>query len=357
MNIIVASFVFTILAMCAHCNELEKYYHKFDSTDKECKNFLIRAAENLNNDLNSKRIKNIIKDALSPEVSEVNYLLQEERFLSLSISSENESLLGFYCSEKIAGHSPYTSIFRYRNDFISEFTAEEKVPYGEDRMKEGDFQLLFLSSLNISVMELNDAILERGDLDYIAQFKTLRKLGLPARGVQFVEPFSFPAKLETLVVRNTVINENFFNALNRLLSLKELILVDCTIDLPNVMMDHFDLIDKKNTRLIAKPFHGISKNLEKVQVIKSQPRIFDYIVTEKWDLLQSLKIDLYSTVSGFATFVHPTDGETSFPMLKTASISVTDRSAERVAEILEIAKSRYPDIANKVSIVIRSDQK
>jgi hypothetical protein len=325
-------------------SQLDKFYRKVDFSSVEYNKYINHIIDQLPDDPNSEYLKKTMRNSISVKGSEDNFIRWHESYLSFSSDAKNGHVLGLYYSEKNGGHIPFGSIFDY-SDSSWKFNNHE-------RLKHSEFQIMLFSAMNLGVMELIDASLEPRDLDHIARFKTLRKLGLPARNLQFSERFELPPNLETLIVRNTVLNNNFFSALNKLKQLRELIILDCSTDLPRVLMDHFELIDKKSTKQkITRPFEKTCEVLQRIKILRSHPLIFDYIVTEEWKVLHNLRVDIYTTTTGFTTMVHPTDGKSSFPALDAASIGISANFKERANEIIPLAKERYPNIIKMVRFV------
>jgi hypothetical protein len=149
-----------------------------------------------------------------------------------------------------------------------------------------------------------------------------------------------------------MLNKNFFDALNQLDQLTELVIVDCSTELPEVPMDHFELIDREGAKKMAvRPFKGVCKKLKSIKILKSHPRIFNYVVTEEWKALSSLRVDVYFTTEGFTTFVLPTNGVESFPALADASVGISKNFRKRAHDIIKLAKERHPEIIGKVRFV------
>jgi hypothetical protein len=244
--------------------------------------------------------------------------------LSLKNDESGRSWFGLYFVNEISNSfSPFS---RVDDDFSSPTTKFKDIqqPLFQESKMLGSLQLKLLKEASLSVVELYDAAITLEYLAYLSEIKTLEVLGLPCRGVKFDKEFSFPANLKTLVVRNTELNEFFFEALNELKGLKRLVILNCTTTIEHPVVLELSYFRELSWRERPRIFKGVNETLESLEIIKSDPRLLDYAIPETWKALKTIKADLFFNLFGVRTFMDSAkEFRSVFPVIERISLSIS----------------------------------
>jgi hypothetical protein len=193
----------------------------------------------------------------------------------------NDVIGHFFVFELNKDYEPFTVLFDCTHGGAAE--NEDMVP----------MWMQYLDLTNCEVLELFDVKLHCRELSNLRRIRGVRFLGLPNRGMTFDCDFSLPEDLELLVVRNSVLNERFFSALKELDSLKRLMLFECTLQFPPPAPSGWTY-DESSWSDQHRIFSKIGSRLESIEIRRSDPNIFNYMLSEKWPRLSNIDIDILS---------------------------------------------------------------
>jgi hypothetical protein len=312
----------------------DKYYYLFKEFYSNYSNYL----NNINNPVFEDNIK-FIKD------------------LSLSKDENQNFVLGLFQTKK-SNCIPYCYNRIARNFHIHNVLDIHSVTKNNEKINTLDLNAELYSCLNLSIVDLEMTSMNIADLKRLHRIKTIKKLGLTACGIEFSEPFIFPEKLESLIVRRAVLNNHFFDAINQCEYLKEISIVDCNMNAsnyPKFVLADFSFIDRERTKRQGDtPFRNVSKYLNNIEIVRSNPIIFDYMIVEKWHSLSEMKADIYSNETSFISLIIPSDvdGEHSFPNIENAVIRIHHSKKDRYNEYIKDHYKYNKNIIDKIKIEI-----
>lgn len=213
-----------------------------------------------------------------------------------------------------------------------------------------------LVRLNTKTLELFDAKLLSADAHKIASIKSLTHLGLPKLGVHFEPGFSLPPNLKKLVVRNSLLNDDFFAALDQLESLEILVLTCCSIPYPDPRPTEWGYDLDTAWDGLPRPFASVSDSIISLTVTDSDPLIFNYIVAERWNKLETIHFTAsFRNMFAFNTLFggHP-EIRTVFPNLQDCTVELPrSLDGERFEEKLRNYQKSAPPSAPKIHLNTR----
>jgi len=331
--ILMSSFGATTFAESTPLTGLERWYVPVDLKSNRFSEFLASISESAEN-----RVVDAAEDIMSLVTHDIdkNNMIGEfsnsrsSRF-SLQRKNDDEWIFGFYIKQNGSDRDPRK--FSARSGSIPFFIHEENdhEKYNDlINMVESGYDLCVLSmaAINLEVLELKGSFLSHDCFAYLSKFETVKKLGLPSNFVEFGDDLHFPPNLDTLIVRNAVLNEQFFKATNRLKDLRHLVLIECSTTLPETVLLDFDLIDKIRTRDSAgRPFKTLAERLSTLTVLRCDTRIVGHLISEKWNSLKEFRIEIRDELAIFLsvslqTSAHEGDFDT-FPMVEKGMIGVS----------------------------------
>jgi len=273
---------------------------------------------------------------------------------SLITDETGRDRLGLYFVTKFTDFPPFFKVFGEPDKPLSGWISTYLGPPYHNCATQGEAESRLLTSANLSILELYDAVLPFEQLDHLAKIETLEILGLPLRGVKFSGKFSFPKKLKTLVVRNTELTSYFFESLQKLSGLEKLVILDCTTSLSEPITSEWAYDRERSWRDTRRIFEFTAKSLKSVIIENSDPLIFDYLIPETWGSLKHLKADFFLPMEGLRTaLIAKENFRAIFPSLEILDLCVLSGSnqeeTERLSKTLvnqdrkiSIKMSRYP---------------
>jgi hypothetical protein len=338
-------------------------YSPIDVKSEECSMYF-KKQSSLNgqrNSLNHDKYYYLFKEFYSNYLNNINKSVLEDniklyfRNLSLSKDENQNFVLGLFQTKK-SNCIPYSynRITRNPHHNANLYTVTKN----NEKIDTLDLNAELYSGLNLSIVDLEMTSMSIDDLKRLHRIKTIKKLGLTACGIEFSEPFIFPEKLESLIVRRAVLNNHFFDAINQCEYLKEISIVDCNMDdsnYPKFVLADFDFIDRERTKRQGDtPFRNVSRHLNNVEIIRSNPIIFQYMIIEKWHSLREMKVDIYSNDISFISLIIPSDvdGEYSFPNIKNAVIRIHHSAKDRFNKYIEDRYKYNKSIIDRIKIEI-----
>jgi hypothetical protein len=180
--------------------------------------------------------------------------------------------------------------------------------------------LQFIKLSGCEVLDLFDAKLSCQDFSKLSNLTKLKFIGMPNRGMNFDCEFFLPENLEFLVVRNCVLNDNFFKALGGLTNLKKLVILGCTLKYPSPKASGW-IYDDHSWDGLPKLFTKVNLTLDSVKIHKSDPDIFNYMLSKKWPKLTHLDVFITSYNKSALTYLaqDPNKRNFHFPILSQVS--------------------------------------
>lgn len=142
----------------------------------------------------------------------------------------------------------------------------------------------------LDVLDLYDSHVLTGELWKLELFKNAKIMGLPRHGIHFDETFVLPSSIQTLVVRNSILNTHFFNALSELDGLDTLIFIDCHLD-SHVPFAWSNADSADWLVSFADPFgFKLIKKVGCLRIIGGSSTLVTNILASPWPKLKNLEI-------------------------------------------------------------------
>lgn len=147
----------------------------------------------------------------------------------------------------------------------------------------------YLNLYELSVLELYGDVMTSKDLNNLSLLKHLKILGLPKHGISFAQSMKLPSNLEVLVVRNSILNESFFEILETLPNLDTLILKNCHLDV-------YEAVIWMDGRETLAPFvhipvwDSLSEKLKNLKIVGGSRSLVTTLNFGKWRMLKRLEV-------------------------------------------------------------------
>lgn len=291
------------------------------SYDNELLEFF--CGEKVGFDALKKRAEQKIGRTIESKSPEYRIILGAARYPYALLYSGDDSTLGlFVVSDLRPEIHPFVSVF-----------TDVDTSQGENAPLFGSLASE-IEMLGCEVLELHDAKVTNGNLLSISSIKTIKHLGLPNRGMGFSEGVKFPINLETLIVRNSYLNDHFFKAINEHEYLQKLVIYDCGLSYDSPKEPNAVYSDET---WVSSPeiFKDVSSQIVELKVIDSDPSIFNHLVGERWAKLQELSICLYPQNYKAMNYLAISGGEifeSKFPKLDVLSFKDYGIDYEKLRE-------------------------
>lgn len=196
----------------------------------------------------------------------------------------------FFVYELNSDYEPFTNLFADYD--LSPLASNYSLPSW----------MQFINASGCEVIDFFDVKMNVDHLSTFQNFKSLRVLGLPNRGMVFDREFVLPENLETLIVRNTTLNEYFFDAIRKLPKLNRIIILKSSLSLQSPKKIGFGY-DKSSWIDLPRIFEELCKKLIYVKIKESDPDLFNYMLAENWPQLMKMEIDFTSYNKNALTYL------------------------------------------------------
>lgn len=254
----------------------------------------------------------------NPKLLAINSLCLD--FTSIRRSENGFNVGYFVISNRVSGGHPIMRIF----------TDGDNGDAGA-HLKKNTFSYQ-LNTIKCNTLDLYDSRARSANINSLCNIRTLTHLGLPRSNMVFDGPFRFPESIETIIVRNAVLNKHFFSALNQSKSLKSIVILNCSTDI-----DMPESENVKDGRLAY--FDGFSGRAKKMKIIDSDPTILNLMLLSEWNNLQELQVTLYNDNLLSVSEVFSNESQMSSVFPKLSRLKIREYGAKNL--LLENNTNKY----------------